>query len=259
MATLGIIACQILELELAHLLVKDVDVSGITIVDTGFSDGFLRAVTQKNEVIPRLIKDVSKCRSAESDRFEVVVQILELGLHLVIRDLRSAVVNAVSEMSTYVDAIVLGYGLCGNALDNHEEIMRDADVPLFMPVDEDHTVDDCVGLIIGGREAYYKEQCNVAGTFFMNTGFSRHWKDLLHKVSAAKFDEAMSRRIMAGYERSLLLITPVLSEDEMAANIEEFNRLYGLRTEVRKGTLEILEKTLDSGKRFVMKKAESEN
>lgn len=158
-----------------------------------------------------------------------------------------------------MDAIVLGYGLCGNALDNHEEIMRDADVPLFMPVDEDHTVDDCVGLIIGGREAYYKEQCNIAGTFFMNAGFSRHWKGLLHKASIAKFDEAMSRRIMAGYERSLLLITPVLSEDEMAANIEEFNRLYGLRTEVRKGTLEILEKTLDSGKRFVMKKAESEN
>ena len=42
----------------------------------------------------------------------------------------------------------------------------------------------------------------------------------------------------------------------MPANIEEFNQTYGLRTEARKGTLEILEKTLARGKRFVMKKTE---
>lgn len=257
MARLGIIACQILELELAHLLVNDVEVSNIIILDTGFGDGFFRALKQKGGSVPRLTKDMGKCPSAESGRFEVVVQIMELGLHTVIRALRSAVIDAVLEMSTHVDAIVLGYGLCGNALNNHQEMMKDIDVPLFMPIDEDHTVDDCVGLIIGGREAYYEEQCKVAGTFFMNAGFSRHWKDLLQKANAVKIEEAMSKRIMAGYERSLLLITPVLSENEMVANIEEFNQTYGLRTEVRKGTLEILEKTLVKGKCFVMKKNEN--
>lgn len=69
----------------------------------------------------------------------------------------------------------------------------------------------------------------------------------------------MSKRIMAGYERSLLLITPVLSEDEMAANIEDFNQTYGLRTEVRKGTLEILERTLVRGKNFVLKKGDNQH
>jgi hypothetical protein len=259
MARLGIIACQILELELAHLLVNDIEVSGIALLDNGFGDGFLRALKQKGESVPRLTGDTGKCLSAEPDRLEVMVQIMELGLHTVIRALRTAVIDAVLEMSTHVDAIVLGYGLCGNALNNHQEIMSDIDVPVFMPIDGDHTVDDCVGLIIGGREAYYEEQCKVAGTFFMNTGFSRHWKDLLQKANAVKVDEAMSKRIMAGYERSLLLITPVLSEDEMAANIEAFNQTYGLRTEVRKGTLEILEKTLTKGKNFVLKKTENEH
>lgn len=257
MARLGIIACQILELELAYLLANDTDVSGITVLDTGFGDGFMQAVKKKGHVIPRLTGDIGKGQPTEAGQIEVVVQMMELGLHTVIKDLRSAVIGSVLEMSTHVDAIVLGYGLCGNALNNHEEIMRDIDVPLFMPMDEDHTVDDCVGLIIGGREAYYKEQCKVAGTFFMNTGFSRHWKDLLHKANSLAFDEAMSRRLMASYERSLLLTTPVLSEEEMAANIEEFNQTYGLRTEARKGTLEILEKTLARGKRFVMEKTES--
>ena len=159
MATLGIIACQILELELAHLLVKDADVAGITVLDTGFGDGFYHAVKQKNQIIPKLTDDIGKFQPAGPDHFEIVVQILELGLHTVIKDLRSAVAEAVFEMTPYVDAIVLGYGLCGNALHDHEEIRRDAAVPLLIPSDEDHTVDDCIGLVIGGREAYYEKQC----------------------------------------------------------------------------------------------------
>jgi hypothetical protein len=57
---------------------------------------------------------------------------------------------------------------------------------------------------------------------------------------------------MSGYERSLLLTTPVLSQQEMADNIEQFNATYGLRTEVREGTLDILNRTWARGKRYVM-------
>ena len=53
-------------------------------------------------------------------------------------------------MGRHVDAIVLGYGLCGNALQKPEELLVDAGVPIFIPMDQDHPVDDCVGLIIGG-------------------------------------------------------------------------------------------------------------
>jgi hypothetical protein len=91
----------------------------------------------------------------------------------------------------------------------------------------------------------------------MNAGFSRHWRDLLSKAHGVSFDEPISKRIMAAYERSLLLTSPVLSQEEMAANIEQFNRAYGLRTEVRAGTLEILAKTWEMGKRYVMSNAPS--
>jgi hypothetical protein len=40
-------------------------------------------------------------------------------------------------------------------------------------------VDDCVGLIIGGRENYYARQRECAGTWFMNAGFSRHWQTMI--------------------------------------------------------------------------------
>ena len=84
-------------------------------------------------------------------------------------------------MAPYVDAILLGYGLCGNALKDHEELFLDSRVPVFLPMDGDHPVDDCVGLIIGGRENYYEEQCKVAGTMFINSGFLRHWETLFHE------------------------------------------------------------------------------
>ena len=252
MATLGVITCEILELEFAHLLANDPEVAGITIVDTRFSKGFIRAYEQSEMLKPRLIDYIGKYLPKLPERLEVLVQVLELGLHTVIEDLRKSVINAVVEMGPHVDAIVLGYGLCGNALKNHEVIFKEAEAPVFMPIDDDHTVDDCVGLIIGGRENYYEEQCRVAGTFFMNAGFSRHWQDLLNKAHGVSFDEPISKRIMAAYERSLLLTSPVLSQEEMAANIEQFNCAYGLRTEVRAGTLEILEKTWARGKRYVI-------
>ena len=52
----------------------------------------------------------------------------------------------------------------------------------------------------------------------------------------------MAKRIFSAYKRSLLIPTPVLSEDQMRQNIEEFNRLFDFSTAVRPGTLEILHK-----------------
>lgn len=257
MATLGIITCQILELEFAHLLANDAEVDEVTVIDTAYSKGLSHAYELRKGVKPKLIGYLGQYLPTLPGRLEVLVQVLELGLHTVIQDLRTSVINAAEEMGPHVDAIVLGYGLCGNALKNHEEIFKEADAPVFLPIDDDHTVDDCVGLIIGGREKYYEEQCRMAGTFFMNAGFSRHWQDLLHKAHGVSFDESISKRIMAGYERSLLLTTPVLAQEEMAANIAQFNEVFGLRMEVRAGTLAMLAHTWERGKRYV-RSADSE-
>jgi len=157
-----------------------------------------------------------------------------------------------------VDAIVLGYGLCGNALRKPDELLADAQVPVFIPMDQDHPVDYFVGLNIGGRECYYQEQCRVAGTFFMIPGWTRHWKELFEK-EYGKFDVESARRLfrMSNYERALLIPNPVLSEEEMRHNIEEFNRLFGFRTEVRQGNLDLLLNTWKTAREFLMKSKEA--
>ncbi len=158
-------------------------------------------------------------------------------------------------MSSHVDALFLGYGLCGNALEKPDELLSEAGVPIFIPMDEDHPIDDCVGLIIGGRECYYGELCKVAGTFFMIPGWSVHWKRMFEQ-EFGNMSVEIAKRLFTHYERSLLISTPIMSEDEMRGNVKEFNKLFGFREEAREGTLRILNETWKKAKEFLNSKGD---
>ena len=70
-----------------------------------------------------------------------------------------------------------------------------------------------------------------------------------------KFGLAIMKRLMANYKRTLLLPTPVASEQELALGVEEFNEIYGLHSEVRPGTLDLLEQAWNSAKQSVQEAA----
>ncbi len=253
MAVLGIMTCEILELEFAHLLAGDPDVDHITVLDDTFSARFFEALKSTGHPGRRRIPLLRDFSPTCSDRLEVLVRVLEIGLHSRKSLLQDALLKAAREMGRYVDGIVLGYGLCGNALEKPDELLEDAGVPIFIPMDEDHPVDDCVGLIIGGRECYYDEQCRVAGTFFMIPGWTHHWKGIFESEYGA-LDFKLAKMLFEHYERSLLVTNVVLSEETMRQNIEEFNLLLGFRTDVRQGTLNILQSTWEHAKESLIKK-----
>lgn len=257
MAVLGILTCEILELEFAHLLTRDPNVSSITVLDDQYSTRFIQAVEAAGGPRPRripLLKDFSPA----SPELEVIVQVLRIALHNRKKHLQEALSKAAKEMGRYVDAIVLGYGLCGNALEKPEDIIGDAGVPVFIPMDEDHPVDDCIGMIIGGRENYYGEQCKVAGTFFMIPGWTSHWRGIFDSEYGGGLTPEMAKIIFAHYERSLIVTSPVLTEEEMKRNIEEFNHLFGFRTDVRPGTMDILHRTWEAAKASLRKRSAPE-
>jgi hypothetical protein len=257
MAVLGVITCEILELEFAYVLARDPDICHLTILENAYALGMIEAL-EAQDVSPRRIPILRGFSPAQPDRLEVLVRVLELALHFRKHTLQQGLVKAARDMGRYVDAIVLGYGLCGNALQKPEELLVDAGVPVFIPMDQDHPVDDCVGLLIGGRQCYYQEQCRVAGTFFMIPGWTRHWKELFQKEYGS-FDVEFARRIfgMSNYERSLLIPNPTLSVTELRRNIEEFNQLFGFRTELKQGNLELLKKTWEKAKQYLQENNET--
>ena len=248
MATLGILTCEILELEFAYLLNSDDNITRITVLENNHSLRLLDALESTESRIVSRIADMDSFDSTPDNGLEVLVHVLELGLHNRKRLLQEGLATAAEEMGARVDALLLGYGLCGNALEKPTELLSGAGVPIFIPMDENHPVDDCVGLVLGGRRSYYEEQCKVAGTFFMIPGWTCHWQRIFEK-DFGNFSIDMARRMFKDYERSLLIPTPVMSEETMKNNAAEFNDMFGLREEVRPGTIEILMNSWNSAKK----------
>jgi hypothetical protein len=249
MSLLGIIMCQSLELEFANILANDPDVSTVYVLKDKYSVGFSEAVEASRGGLTKSKDYIGKIFPPE-EGFNVVVQCMRVGLHSVIAHLREGVKGAAMEMGPFVDAILLGYGLCGNALGNPRELLANLQVPLFIPMDEDHPVDDCVGLLIGGRENYYEEQCKCAGTMFWTPGFARHWKEIFREGESRGYEPDMVKRLLRDYERVLLLPSPVMEEEELMKSAEEFAERFGLRTETRSGSLEILQRTWSEVKEY---------
>ena len=247
MGVLGILTCEILELEFGHLLASDSEVARITVLEDERSARLIEALQSRRAESLRRITDLENFTANCDGRVEVLVRVLELALHLRKKTLQEGLLEAALEMSPHVDALFLGYGLCGNAIDKPYELLADVTVPIFIPMDTDHPVDDCVGLVIGGREPYYAEQREVAGTFFMTPGWTHHWRRMFEQ-EFGNLSLEMAKRMLAHYERSLLLLTPLMPEDQMKQNVEEFNEMFDLRVEARPGTLDILDRAWRAAK-----------
>jgi len=253
MGILGILTCEILELEFAELLAADKDLGRITVLEDESSANLIAALESIKKDDLNRITSLKAFTPAAEIPLEILVGVLELALHNRKRTLQQGLIEAALAFGPHVDALMLGYGLCGNALENPEELLADAGVPVFIPMDEDHPVDDCIGLLIGGRERYYAEQCQVAGTFFMIPGWTYHWKRMFEQ-EFGNLSPEMAKRLFKHYERSLLISTPILPLEKMKQNSKDFNELFGLRTEVCKGTLGILQKTWDTAKKYLNSK-----
>ena len=222
----------------------------ITILNDSRTEGFIEALTPEGKKCLQRVSQIAGFVPDPGLSLEVIVRVLELALHSRKERLQDALVKEACVIGPHVDALFLGYGLCGNALENPEALFEAVGVPVFLPMDEDHAVDDCVGLIIGGRKRYYEEQCRVAGTFFMTPGWSRHWKAMLEK-GFGSVSLPILKRMLADYRRTLLVLNPVLSQDEMIRNTEEFNRLFGLYTKTCEGSLNILFDAWERAKSFL--------
>ena len=201
MGILGILTCEILELEFAGLLAKDKEVSRITVLEDQRSVNLIAALESTKKGNIERIKNLKAYTPAAENHLEVLVGVLELALHNRKKTLQQGIIQAALAFGPHVDALMLGYGLCGNALEKPAELLADAGVPVFIPMDMDHPVDDCIGLIIGGRKRYYEEQCRVAGTFFMIPGWTYHWKRMFEQ-EFGNLSAEMAKRLFKHYLNS---------------------------------------------------------
>ena len=84
----------------------------------------------------------------------------------------------------------------------------------------------------------------------MIPGWTRHWRRIFDQ-DFGNLSVDMARRLFKNYERSLLVSTPIMSEETMKQNSNEFNSLFGFRQEIRQGTLQILMDSWTEAKTFL--------
>jgi hypothetical protein len=242
--TIGLLMCEVLEEEMAHLLSRNSAVSRISVVASEFSESFRDFVAGSGgrfEVLDN-IDDFQP-----SGGVDVLVSVLEVALHMVKENLREGVRSAAMALAQHADVLMLGYGMCGNVLEDPERVLSGIGLPVIVPRNDDGSIiDDCVCLVLGGTECYLDQVRKEAGTWFLTPGWLRHWETLLVKELGAK-DIPTVKWIFdrTGYKRALMVETGVGDSEDFLLESEKFAGLFEFYLETTAGSLKILERELE--------------
>ncbi len=89
------------------------------------------------------------------------ITFFDYGLHAVPKQLRLTVQEAIDRITT-PSLVVLGYGLCGNGLNN----IKAGPHTLLIP-----RTDDCIAIFLGSYEAYRRQFSESPGTYWLSKGW----------------------------------------------------------------------------------------
>lgn len=150
---------------------------------------------------PAVVRELADDRRAALGAVE-----LDVALHRTPQRLTAALQQAIAEAEADpgIEAVVLGYGLCSNAVLG----LRAGRLPLVVP-----RVNDCVALVLGSNEAFLEQARLAAGTYYLSRGWidSRCTVFDEHDAMVAKYGEAqatrLTRLLLEHYTRLVLVVT----------------------------------------------------
>jgi len=125
----------------------------------------------------------------------VTVQFMPKGLHdLGAEELRKRLQETIDAVDpAEYDAIVLGYGLCGNGLEG----LRARELTLVIP-----RAHDCIALLMGSRavfRAYFEAN---PGTYYRSVGWVERGESIQQQVTGMGFHHASLESLIARYGES---------------------------------------------------------
>ncbi len=154
---------------------------------------------------------------------------LEYGLHSLPKHLKQAVQEEIDRIES-PSLVVLGYGLCGNGLDE----IRAGKNTLVVP-----KADDCIAIFMGSRQRYMTQFKQNPGTYYLTKGWFEvgsdplsEYEKLLEKYSVETSDWLMEQQYQ--HYKCLLFIAH-RQEDldayrpralEVAAYCDRFGMVY---------------------------------
>ncbi|HNT24871.1 MAG TPA: DUF1638 domain-containing protein [Anaerolineales bacterium] len=168
-------------------------------------------------------------------------QVFDFGLHVNPGQLRTALQAAIDAAAGQYDTIILGYGLCAQAMLG----LRANGCRLVAP-----RVDDCIALFLGSQAAYRRQCQSEPGTYYLTKGWIEVGDTPFAEYDRmlARYGEQRARRIfrqmMGHYTRLALINTGPQGLGKYRQYAQQTAEKFGLRFEEIEGSDTLIQKML---------------
>ncbi|NPE28045.1 DUF1638 domain-containing protein [Methanococcoides sp. SA1] len=251
MSVMSFIGCRMFEDEIVHLVQNDPLIDELIVVEnkdcSRLVDKLADVGISYKLVPPTALSSAYKDNCA--DKYCLIINILEFALHAIPQNLKSEVYKAVEDMAVFSDGVLLFYGLCGNVLGKVEEELSGLNCRICILKEENgEIVDDCIGAVLGGRDAYLEQLKSFkgVGTFFLTPMWAANWGDMLVAGGFGKdpTDVETSKWVFdsIGYKKVAKLNTGLHYEKEFDNIVKEFADIFEFDILNIEGTLDLVEK-----------------
>jgi hypothetical protein len=168
-------------------------------------------------------------------------RVLDFGLHVNPEALKRALQETVDAWATLAETILLGYGLCSQAVVG----LRTNDCTLVVP-----KVDDCIAIFLGSGEAYKAQSRAEPGTYYLTKGWIEAGDSPFGEYDSLveQYGEEKARRLMGkilkNYTRLALINTGQYELERYRDYSRRTAERFGLRYEEIPGSNTLIKKML---------------
>ncbi len=281
MPILSIIACGMLEDELAYVLSSDRELAQLILVENNEHFGLQRKlkslgclptlipldrvpeilIRENNQSFPAILKPLCcinfikkirhKLENEQKSKVTVVANMLKRGLHADVEKVRVEVYKKIIEMSRFSDRILIFYGTCGHSLANLQKDFESLGCQLYFLKDEKgETVEDCISAALGGNDVYVRAlaNCEGAGTFYLTPMWASNWEE--KQNDNAILTSESDSKFLKLYGRAAKINTGLLYEPDFDKNARDFARFFNLKIIELQGSKKLVEKSYQNAKKF---------
>jgi len=172
----------------------------------------------------------------------VECQVFDFGLHANPDRLKQALQEAIDAVPVSVETIVLGYGLCSQAVVG----LRSDSATLVVP-----RVDDCIGIFLGSDEAYKEQTSITPGTYYLTKGWIEagngpfaDYEELVERYGEEKAAWLMDK-MLERYTRLALINTGQYAIERYRTYARQTADRFDLRYEEIPGSTALLRRLVD--------------
>jgi len=168
-------------------------------------------------------------------------QVFDFGLHVNPTKLRETLQAAVDEVGGKYDTIILGYGMCSQAIIG----ITANNCQLVVP-----KVDDCIAIFLGSKDAYKAQTKAEPGTYYLTKGWIEVGDTPFseHDRAVERYGEEKAKRIfkmmMGNYTRLALINTGQYELEKYRNYTKETAEKFNLRYEEIPGSDLMVKKML---------------